>query len=445
MRTLGAIIVATFLAAALLGGAASGEASITRYLVGYSPGNGQQAHATIQLAGGEVERASEELGFALVRAQNADAFLLAMSNAPTIDYVETNGPTRLDGGQWNGAQWNGAQWNGGQWNGGQWNGGQWNGGQWNGGQWNSWSPAQQNATLWSLAHAEPPVGWSYDPATTDPGLVWQWGHWAARAVGVSGGAGSTRLCVLDSGVAWDHADIAPNYLDGYNAIDPEASAYDDGGHGTHIAGIAAGAVGNAYGIAGVANVDILNAKVLDANGQGTEADLAFGLVWCALQGADVAVMALGVTEADHPTLLRALQFAADHDVLMLGSAGNSGTEGVGFPARDARVVAVGAVDGTLAKAPFSSTGPELELAAPGVHVLGPLPGGQFAFGSGTSQAVAYAAGAAALVRDIDPALDAAGARTILGTSASDLGAIGRDAAFGHGLIDVQAAALLAAS
>lgn len=449
-RSVVLIVAATFVATSLLASAAAGQTSASQYLVGYPPGDADKAHLTIQLAGGQVERSSPELGFAVVRADNPDAFLRIMRTAPGIDYVEVNDATYIDGGQWNGAQWNGAQWNGGQWNGGQWNGGQWNGGQWNDADLRDVSEAQRLAAKWTEKHYQSEEGnkmrWAVDK--TDPGLVWQWGSWATDAnfAWTAGHTGSRRatLCVLDSGVAWDHGDIAPNYLAGYNAIDPTASAYDDGGHGTHIAGIAAGALANAYGVAGVANVNILNAKVLDATGQGSESDLAFGLVWCALRGADVAVMALGVTETEHPTLQRALAYAAERDVLMLASAGNTGGA-VGFPASDARVVAVGAVDGTLAKASFSSTGSELELAAPGVHVLGPLPGGQFAFGSGTSQAVAFAAGVAALVRDVDPTLDAAAARSILASTARDLGAAGRDTAFGHGLVEVDAAAQLAAS
>ncbi|HVM45000.1 MAG TPA: S8 family serine peptidase, partial [Candidatus Thermoplasmatota archaeon] len=122
-------------------------------------------------------------------------------------------------------------------------------------------------------------------------------------------------------------------------------------------------------------------------------------------------------------------------------------------ARDARVVAVSAIDGNLQLASFSNRGAQIELAAPGVHMLGPLPGHAvgfemehaFAFGSGTSQAVAYAAGAAALVRDLAPSLSAAEAREILGATARDLGAPGRDASYGRGVVEVDAAAAAAAA
>lgn len=446
------LLLATFiLVVPLLGGSAHGADVPGRFLVGYEPGDDQEAHLAIKAAGGDVRRSSPELGFAVVTTDRPAEFERLARLAPAIQYVEVDDTVRLDGAQWNGAQWNGVQWNGAQWNGAQWNGAQWNGAQWNDADLKHVSEAQRKAAKWTEAHyqadASNKMKWAGD--ATDPGLVWQWGAWATDAnhawTAGKTGTRSASLCVLDSGVAWDHPDIAPNYAAGYNAIDPLASAYDDGGHGTHMAGIAAGALADARGISGVANVLILNAKVLAADGTGHESDLAFGLVWCAAQDAEVALMSLGVTQPDHPTLQRALQYTADRDVLLVASAGNAGCSGcVGFPAADPRVVAVGAVDGPLSVASFSSRGPEVELAAPGVAMLGPLPGGGFGFGGGTSQAAAYAAGVAALVRDASPGLPAAKVRGVLSSSALDLGPSGRDPSFGHGLVDVDGALARAA-
>jgi serine protease len=148
-------------------------------------------------------------------------------------------------------------------------------------------------------------------------------------------------------------------------------------------------------------------------------------------------MALSASEPG-PTMDRALQFATDRDVLLLASAGNTGGA-VEYPANDERVVAVSAVDGALKLATFSSRGSDVELAAPGVAILGPIVGDAFAFGSGTSQAVGIAAGVATLVRDADPTLSAERTRALLHGSARDLGPVGPDASFGHGLVDADAA------
>ncbi|HUR67680.1 MAG TPA: S8 family serine peptidase [Candidatus Thermoplasmatota archaeon] len=457
MFRLGAAVAALLLLATFASGATWGaEADAPLVIVGYDPARADAATLAIQAAGGEIRRSSPELGFSVVAPRDPATFDRLMSANPAIQYREKDDPTRLAGGQWNGAQWNGAQWNGGQWNGGQWNGAQWNGAQWNGGQWNGaqWNAAQRNAFQWSVAEFRSSGGGiAYDLATTDPGIVWQWGAWdirAPQAWQTTEGTSTATLCVLDSGVSLSHPDIAPNLWTGplgehgVNVLDPTATPDDDAGHGTHIAGIAAARVGNAYGVAGIGNARIMAVKVLDREGNGLEDQLAIGIAWCATHGADVAVMALSVTQPG-PSLDRAIQFATDRDVLLLASAGNAGpcTNCVAYPARDPRVLAVSAVDGTGALAPFSSAGPEVDIAAPGVDVLGPFPGDRFAFGSGTSQAVAFAAGTAALLRDAHPGLSAQQTRALLTSTAHDIGPTGSDASFGHGLLTTDAA--LAAS
>ena len=385
------------------------------HLVGYKAGERDAALLSIRLAGGVVEREDVALGVALVSASDAARFTALVAVSPGVEYVEANDRTRMEGVQWNGAQWNGAQWNGVEWNGAQWNG------------------AEAEGAEWNAHHGAP------DEAD-DPGRSKQWGLADVRAPAAWGktmGERRADLCVLDSGVALDHKDLAAARAEGYNAIEPGKGAHDDAGHGTHVAGIAAATVGNGWGTAGVGNVRVMPVKVLGADGTGTEADLAFGLRWCADRDAEVALMALGVDDAG-PTLDRALAYAAKKDVLLVASAGNAGAcrDCVGYPARDPRVVAVSATDPAHRLAPFSSQGAQVELAAPGVDVLSTLPDDRFAYGSGTSQAAALAAGAAALVRDAHPELSASETRERLQSSARDMGS---PRSFGHGALDVGAA------
>ena len=439
--------------------AVTGAHDPSRVIVGYDPSNRSAAFTVISMSGGEVQRWNDDLGIAVVKTSDEQRFRAVATQSPHIHFVESDDGTRLDGSQWNGSQWNGAQWNGAQWNGAQWNGAQWNGAQWNGakGDGSQWNGAQWNAAMWTKQIYEGSSGtkFKYAVSSTDPGLVWQWGAWAMRspdAWTTSMGTRQATLCVLDSGVSSQHPDIAPNLWTGptgetgYNAISPGASWEDDAGHGTHIAGIAAAATGNAYGVAGVSNVLIMPVKVLDSTGHGHESDLAFGIWWCATRGADVAVMALSADQPG-PALHRALEFAAAADVLLLASAGNAGpcSNCVAFPANDPRVIAVSAIDGTYALAEFSSNGPQVELTAPGVHVLSTFYDGSFVFGSGTSQAVAQAAGVAALVRDANGDLTASQVRALLGATAQDLGAAGSDPRFGHGLVRTDAALAAATS
>ena len=443
MRSLlAAALVAVLLAptgsAALL---AIGSPTGGEVIVGYREGTLAQTLQTVASLGGTVLGKNEDLRYVVVETRDLAQFLLTVVLATTVEYAEKNDDTKLHGAQWNGAQWNsvtvnGAQWNGAQWNGAQWNGAQWNGAQWNGAQWNG---AQWNGAQWNSGPA-------FD--SPDPGRWWQWGLnaiGAPAAWNTTVGTRTATLCVLDSGIDLDHRDLKGNLrwgadgLLGFNALSPGDPPEDDAGHGTHMAGIAAASIGNGFGIAGVGNVTIMPVKVLDATGYGKEDDLAAGLTWCANHGAEVALMALGIDQEDAPTVRRALDYAAAHDVVLVASAGNGGCGCIGLPAKHKDVLAVGAFDPRDARASFSNTGPSLDVMAPGVDIVSTFTNGEFRFGSGTSQAAAYAAGAAALVRDHDGWISAAQTRDLLVSSARDMGAAGADPSTGAGAIDVAAA------
>ena len=376
-------------------------------IVGYREGALSQATQAVVALGGTVLSKNEDLRFLVVETKTLTSFLGGIVLSLAVEYAEENDETRLDGAQWNGAQWNGAQWNGAQWNGAQWNG-----------------------------------------APSEPGTQWQWGLpriGASTAWKETTGERGATLCVLDSGVDLDHPDLkanlwtGPDGSRGFNAIDPGASPDDDGGHGTHVAGIAAAQIGNRFGVAGVGNVRIVPVKVLGADGTGEEDELAAGLVWCANKGFDVALMALGVDD-EGPTVRNALRYAAARDMLLVASAGNGGcSDCVGYPASDKNVVAVGAIDVGDRVASFSSRGSDVELAAPGVGILSTFMGGEYRYGSGTSQAAGFVAGAAALLRDAEPTLTASEARDRLTRTADDIGAAGRDASTGYGVVDIGAA------
>lgn len=154
-------------------------------------------------------------------------------------------------------------------------------------------------------------------------------------------------------------------------------------------------------------------------------------------------------------------------IVLAAAAGNGGRcsgagDTVSYPAKYASVIAVAAVDSANARPCWSSTGPAVELAAPGVSVFSTWPENMptsyrdpqpvcegachYKYGSGTSMAVPHAAGAAALLWASGTVTDENGAngmadeiRARLQQTATDLGASGRDTHFGFGLIDVYAA------
>jgi hypothetical protein len=145
------------------------------------------------------------------------------------------------------------------------------------------------------------------------------------------------------------------------------------------------------------------------------------------------------------------------------AAGNTGPRAgtVGSPSGYPEALAVGAVDRDRSIAPFSSRGPvqwqnrdglgpapggvlKPDLAGPGVAILSSVPGGGYAEYSGTSMASPHVAGAAALVRAVNPALTVDDVERILRSTAADVGAAGRDGEAGDGLVDALAAVRQAA-
>lgn len=250
------------------------------------------------------------------------------------------------------------------------------------------------------------------------------------------GAGAD-VAIIDTGIDASHLDLEANLGEGAAFVASAESPVwqDDNGHGTHCAGIAA-AIDNDIGVVGVAPEATLHAvKVLSASGVGLTSDVAAGIEWTADQGYDVGSLSLGGGESD---LLRdACEYAANQGVLLVAAAGNDGPcdDCVSYPAGYDDCVAVSATDQNDSLADFSSTGPEVELAAPGVSVLSTFLGNTYAELSGTSMACPHVSGGAAQL--MANGYTSKEARQELQKSAEDIGLSSNEQ--GHGLLDVAAA------
>lgn len=256
---------------------------------------------------------------------------------------------------------------------------------------------------------------------------------------------SIKVAVIDTGIDYNHPDLAANYKGGYDFVNGDNDPMDDEGHGTHVSGTVA-AINNTIGVVGVApQASIYALKVLDANGEGYISDIIAATDWAVANGMQVINMSLGY---DGPFWLSDWEAASNNaynaGLLLVAAAGNSGKpsgngNNVEQPALYESVIAVSAIKQDETRASFSSTGPAVELAAPGYNILSTYPNNSYTSYNGTSMASPHVAGAAAVVWQAGSSLTNVQLRQVLKNTARDLGAAGKDNLYGYGLVDTYAA------
>src|SRR5690606_37249544 len=156
----------------------------------------------------------------------------------------------------------------------------------------------------------------------------QWGPQKVQAPAawdVTRSSSDTWIAIIDTGVQYDHPDLAGKVVRGYDFVDDDWDPYDGNGHGTHCAGIAAAVTNNGRGIAGMApNATIYAVRVLNNSGSGTLDDVANGIIHAADSGADVISLSLGAS-VGATTLKNAVDYAWNKGVVVVAAAGNNGT------------------------------------------------------------------------------------------------------------------------
>lgn len=253
---------------------------------------------------------------------------------------------------------------------------------------------------------------------------------------ISSGTEEVIIAILDSGVDPEHEDLKERISIGYNAFEDDDEFFDENGHGTHVAGIAAATTNNLTGIAGVSWFNsILPVKVLNEEAEGTAFEVANGIRWATDHGAKVINMSLG-DSFNSKIMHDAIRYAYKNDVTLIAAAGNDNVETPMYPAAYKEVIAVSAVDQRRHKAIFSNYGGHIDVAAPGEHIPSTFLDNSYVMMSGTSMAAPHVAGLAGLIRSIKPELTNDEVADIIRASANDIGPIGFDPYYGHGEIDV---------
>lgn len=332
------------------------------------------------------------------------------------------------------------------------------------------TPNDQHFSLqWNLQAMHVPAAWDVD-----------------QTLPIHGGDARIIVAVLDSGLAstllggaQSVPDVLPGtiwtntgevagdgidndgdtYIDdihGWNFVSNTARPADDNGHGTHISGVIAAATDNSLATAGIAsNVTIMPLKVLDQAGLGSTATLTAAITYATQHGASIINLSLGGDE-DDPIFHQAIQTAVQQGIVVIAAAGNSGAATVTYPAQYAEVIGVGATNTDGTRASYSNYGSGLTLVAPGgdpnldLNADGQpdaIPSQTCAdatcttfftiYLSGTSQAASEVSAVAALLESCGA--PAGNIRTLLTSSAIDLGVAGRDDVFGAGQVDAAGA------
>lgn len=255
------------------------------------------------------------------------------------------------------------------------------------------------------------------------------------------GHNTSIIGILDTGVDWNHPDLADNIwkndqeipdngkdddgdgkiddIRGWDFVNNDNNPTDDNAHGTHCAGIAAAVGNNGKGIAGANwHAKIMPVKVFQSSGRGDAATIAQGITYAVSKGATVISMSFG-SYAESSTMKNAL-INAYTKAILVAAAGNDHVP-IGpctscaphYPAAYSFILGVEA-NGTEEEADFSnydqdgpvfSKYPELlnyELKAPGVGILSCVPGGNYREFNGTSMAAPLIAGAISLYREQRP-------------------------------------------
>lgn len=245
------------------------------------------------------------------------------------------------------------------------------------------------------------------------------------------------VAVIDTGLDVNHPALKGRIVSPYNVLDKSTDVTDEEGHGTHVAGIIAGAKNDqATDGGGVApNVKIMPIKAAGKNGGFRASNVADGIRYAADHGAKVINMSLG-GPMWMPYIQDAITYAESKGVVVVAAMGNSGKSKAAYPARFDGVLAVASEGEQGKRSKFSNYGDRVDVSAPGEHIMSSVPGGGYGDKSGTSMASPYVAGAVALVVAEHPDWTPAQVRSWMQRAVNDVGPTGWDPNAGYGEVNL---------
>jgi len=245
---------------------------------------------------------------------------------------------------------------------------------------------------------------------------------------------SIRVAVVDTMIDVTHPDLAGTVAATFDATGLASKPHF---HATGVAGVIA-AHGTLTGAAPSVQILAVTAFGPKQSWKGLTSDILAGLDWAGASKADIVNMSFsGPANPEMHILLTSLQ---QKGIVLIAAAGNEGPRApAAYPAAFPEVIAVTATDSDDNLYAQANRGSHIAVAAPGVAILAASPGGSYQHRSGTSFAAPQVSGIAALLLERNRKLDPIAIRTILMTTAHDLGPPGKDDQFGAGLVDAMSA------
>ena len=228
------------------------------------------------------------------------------------------------------------------------------------------------AQQWNLPMVGAPAFWDALPQTPD----------------------AIRIAVIDSGVCFDHPDMPASYAEyQYDYVEDDTLPQDEYGHGCSVTGVIA-SQNNTMGTMGIVPfAEIMPLRVLDEHGIGSYSDMARAIIDATNNGATIINLSLGGLHSSN-TLKSAVEYALEHDVILVAAAGNSNGDTPLYPARYDGVLAVGSVNQDGQISAFNHLG--IELFAPGEDIIVPYINDGYVVASGTSLAAPHVTSVIAL-------------------------------------------------
>lgn len=248
---------------------------------------------------------------------------------------------------------------------------------------------------------------------------------ALRAWEINRGSRAVRIAVIDTGIDYNHEDLAANmwtnpneipgngidddgngFIDdvhGYNFVNNTGNPWDGNGHGTHCAGTIGAVHDNALGVAGVmADVELVAVKFLSDGGSGTTENAIRAVDYATSLDVDIMSNSWGGGGRSQ-ALEDAIRRASDRGIIFTAASGNSGTNNDVRPHYPSNydvpnVISVAATTAQDGLASFSTYGRNtVHIAAPGHNVLSSVQNNRYSVFSGTSMATPHVSGALGLL------------------------------------------------